>query len=206
VRIIWNPNPLATVIELDDHDKALLRLRLKIEDLQERLLIAHFTLSRDGGKAPLADRVATAVAKMDVVFILDDERRDGLSFDESLDAELVRTVDDLAGVHSGDCTCAPSSCLKCIGESLVGTDTTAGLGKHPGAKIYNAFLPASKGDPVPTLEEAIDSIRDFRPTMGPEWKRGEEDFKQHVPRWIREAKEAHEWLLAYQREHFGERP
>jgi hypothetical protein len=212
MKILWNPNPLATVIELDDFDKRLLRLRLTVEKLQQRMFEAYFDLNpqdrawhnKEVGDRPLEAAVEAALKALDVPYVGGDEKRSGKSFEEYIDEQLDECVHELSSVHCGDCTCVPSSCMKCYVEGLVGTNTTAGLDKHAGSSVQGAFMTGPKGGLVPTLDEAIESLREYRPTKGDGWgNRSDEEFQSHVPRWIEEAKTAHVWLVAYRREHFA---
>lgn len=43
MKITYTPNPLATIIELDDHDKEVLRLKLIVDTLTEREEVVFFT-------------------------------------------------------------------------------------------------------------------------------------------------------------------
>jgi len=197
MKILWNQNPLATVIELDDADKRLLRLRIEVADLRERIGMAHFDLNppdrewhnKHVKERTLEEAVDAALKVLDLEYVTD----------EKLDEWLADYVKDLAGEHSGDCTCVACSCSKCRAEDLVGVNTTKGLGKHPGSHVSGAFKP--KDGRVPSLQEAIEHLRE--PKFVNTWTHRPEDFDQYIPRWTAEAKQACEWLVAYQREHFG---
>ena len=45
MKIIYNENPLRTVVELDEHDRQILRLKIKIEELKDNLSDVHFRLT-----------------------------------------------------------------------------------------------------------------------------------------------------------------
>jgi len=201
MKIFWKENPLATLIELDAHDRRVLRLLVEIEDLKERIGIAHLDLDpkdrewRDKtiGPRSLEAAVASALTQLEIP---DDVEKKYAERAENY-------IGALLDAHAGDCTCQPCSCIKCHAESLLGVNTTKGLGKHEGSYVDDAFAPRSGGS-VPTLREAIESLRDYRPEKGAGWEKcSQEEFDAHVPRWTKEAKGAHDWLVAYEKEHFS---
>lgn len=210
VTIAWAPNPLRTIVSLDEVGRLLLWHRLKIEDLEERIATATFELEaehrktdREGKERTLAERAAAAVQELNLPYVLDDEEWYGKTLNARIDEQLDRYVASLAEEHVGDCTCVACSCPKCHAEGLLGIDTLGGLGKHAGHKIGLAFRSVSGGPEVP-IEEALSRLRDYSPVFvaGNGW-RSEEEFKRHVPRWTEEAQRAHAWLDAYRREHFA---
>ncbi len=214
MKIIWNPNPLCTVVELDDSDRRWLRERLNAENLQERICSAHFTLDPEQrkwraehtkqGPKTLEECIAEAMRDLDVSFILGDSDHNGKTYDAWLDERLVMAVQALSESHGGDCTCSCCSCFKCHIEELLGLDTIAGLGKHEASNIGGAF----SDDGTTTLDEAIEKLRDHVPVRGPEWEAfSQEDFDRHVPRWTEEGRRALAWLCEYKAKHFaGGRP
>jgi hypothetical protein len=212
MHIIWNPNPLATVVELDEYDRQILRLKIEIDLLRNRMYRAHFDLDPTmraqrneppGKRRTLDEAVTAAIASLDVAFTDGEGERRGKTWEQLLDAELADHIRELAGIHFGDCTCEPCSCLKCRAESLIGVNTLAGLGKHEGSHVADAFT-ARLDAIVPTLDEAIDSLTNYRPTKGPCWDRHTDaEFQRHVPRWTQEAASAAAWLVAYKAEHFA---
>jgi hypothetical protein len=193
MKITWAPNPLATVVELDEHDRAILWHRLKIERLEEHMGQAHFDLSpetrewhnKNVKERTLDEAVAAALKHLDV---------------EDINVRLAEDVDtyakELAEKHYGDCTCDPCSCFKCHVESLMGVDTIKGLRKHEARAIDGAFAEGR------TIAQALDYLKDYRPTKGKGWEKfTEEDFQVHVPRWVEETKRARAWLEKYRAEH-----
>lgn len=191
MKITWKENPLATVIELDAADRRVLKLRLEIEDLTDRISSARISLSPEWHKDyKINDAVISALRHLDIP--------DG---DARLDGRLALFETGLASTHCGDCTCIPSSCMKCYAEHLLGVDTIAGLGKHEGSKIAGVFAAKSA-----SISEVLDSLNNYHPIKGPAWdKFSDEEFQQHVPRWIAEARNAHTWLSAYEQTHFSDR-
>jgi len=193
MRIIWSPNPLATVVELDDHDRQIIRLRLEINRLKESMGQAHFDLepemrewhNKNVKERTLEEAVTAALVHLDVERV-----------EERLDKDVVDYANELSAKHSGDCTCVPCSCLKCHAETLMGIDTIAGLGKHEASYIDGAFESGR------TLDQALDHLKDYRPTKSKGWEKfSDEEFQAHIPRWVEEAKRAHAWLEKYRVEH-----
>lgn len=181
MHIHYQPNPLQTIIELDPHDLEKLRLKLMIEDLQERLYGAHFHL--EPGKY---FDVAAAIRSLDVNSLED------APFERKIDRLVDLCIEELRGQHIGDCTCQPCSCMKCHAERLLGIDTIEGLGKHAAHKIDAAFATER------SLDAAIASLEDYKPVRGESWLRfPQADFDQHIPRWTEEAHHAAAWLRAY---------
>jgi hypothetical protein len=212
MRIIWNQNPLASVVELDNFDRQILRLKIEVAALRDRMYEAHFDIDPEqrkwrnehtDKKRTLEESVAAALVSLDVGWTDGEGMRDGKTWDQWLDAEVEEYVAELAGVHGGDCTCVACSCLKCRAESLFGTNTIEGLGKHGGSYVDSVFRP--KDGRVPTLDEAIASLRDYKPVRSEAWGK-RDNFDAHVPRWTAEAKSAHAWLVSYKAAHFGAVP
>jgi hypothetical protein len=210
MKILWAPNPLATVVELDEVEKRLLWHQLKIKNLEERMFTAHFDLdpidrewhNKHVGERSLEAAVAAAIAALDVAYIDGDEKRRDKSYAEEIDKTLGDAVAALAGAHCGDCTCVPCGCSKCFAEGAIGIDTLAGLGKHEAHAIAGVFRPAPGEPTAKTISEALEMLRDHHPVKGRGWEKcTDEAFQAHVPRWIEEAKRAHTWLEAYRKEH-----
>lgn len=44
MKIIWQPNPLHTIVELDEWEKKELWYKVKIDEMKSRLASAHFHL------------------------------------------------------------------------------------------------------------------------------------------------------------------
>jgi hypothetical protein len=187
VKIVHEPNPLESRVEIDEDDRRILRLKLIIEDCQDRLGTAAFGL--DEGRLDL-DGVREAVAW---------DTWAGEAFDARIEERLRLVEQELAGIHVGDCTCQPCSCSKCWAESLLGIDTIEGLGKHQGHKISSAFSASL----TPSFSQVIAGLEDYRPVRGNGWEKfPQEDFDRYIPRWTMEAYQAAAWLRDYAGRHF----
>lgn len=173
MRIRWAENPLASVVELTESEKRELRLKLEIEDLEERLMRASLHLEEKSQFFSLEK----ARSELDGAFLEDEEKRRQASFQEraeSMSQEL------RGGIHAGDCTCVAMSCWKCYAESLAGADTLGEVGKHALHYVDMAF----RAEGVETCEQAIAYLRANPPKSREPW------MEAHIPRWEREQAEA----------------
>lgn len=194
MKIIYNENPLRTVVELDENDRQIFWLKLKVEELQNKLFDVHFSLTED--EYFNIDR-----ARKDAdpnVYIQEDDQEKTL-IDKRVDVLLDHYVKELQDVHSGDCTCVPASCMKCRAESILGIDTLKPFpGKHELAKISAAFLPGR------SLTDVLTYLKDYKiPREKPEsWKNfTQEYYETLLPRWEKEQVRAYEYLKNYVTDH-----
>jgi len=191
MKITYTPNPLNTIVELDDHELEVFRLKLKLKEYEDLLFSAHFHLQEDESWFD----INRARKELDPVYWCTDDKS---KLEERVDELLEHYVEELAGSHIGDCTCFAASCSKCNAESILGIDTIKGLGKHPGHKIQSVFN-YKDGDiwKERTMDEALELLRVYDPKpTGPGWEKVG-GYEQYVPRWTQEAKHAYEWLLDY---------
>ncbi len=210
MKIVWAPNPLRSVVELDEHDKRWFRERLRSLHLEELISSAHLDLDPKHrewlasiGKGQTLEETATrAFRTLDVGFVLGEERN-GTTLDAALDERLKCHLGALTDEHFGDCVCLPCSCVKCHAESILGIDTVKGLGKHEASKIGWAFKGESDGEDV-TIDEALSKLKAYRLTYTPSPTWPEDEWQKHVPRWLEEAQRACEWLDAHRKERFSD--
>ncbi len=185
MNIIWNENPLKTVVELDATEKLLLREKYKSYYLLEECLYgAYYELTTDFRAEERTDRerIVRAVKDMRINYVLGDETWGGKSFEDYLTEQVDIFVEELAGEHFGDCVYQACSCIKCFAEALMGIDTLAGM--HWGAyKIASSFQVEGA-----TLNSAIEALRTYDP--GPNLQ------------WREDARRAYEGLVAYREAHF----
>lgn len=203
MKITYHKNPLCTTVELDDHEKEVFRLKIKAKELEDIAYSAYFTLTHhDWHNAniskskprTLEDTVNEAVKELEPEYWLEGDDGKKSKLDERVDALLQHYIEELQSSHVGDCTCVPMSCSKCHAESILGIDTVKGLRKHSAYKVDAAF----GKDNEKTMEEALESLRNYDPTAT--W----EGWEAHAPRWKKEAEAAYEWLLNYRNTHFKE--
>ena len=203
MKITYNKNPLYTTVELDENEKKEFWYKIKIEEMTNLLFEAHFY--SDSERFDL-ERVKRAV---DPEYYLKEghKGKDGekTKLDEECDVRLKAYLDDLRGCHVDDCTCVPCSCSKCHAESLLCIDTMPGLGKHSAHKIDAAF----GKDNEKSIEQAIESLANYNPYLPSPPKDAKVweklgGYEQYIPRWNKEAKAAHDWLVNYKNKHFGD--
>ena len=192
MRIEWARNPLESKIILDDHDKEILKLKIRIQEYEEIIGCAHISLD-------VNDQRFYSPAK---AF----EYTSRYTNDEAMDKSVERMYGFLLHAleddsHCGDCTCFPAPCLKCWAEDLVGIYTIDGLGKHSANKIDGILR-----TPDISLDEAI--IKLLNPDYSKKYsawdKYSDEEYFKHVPRWTQESIDAGKWLQKYKEDHFPE--
>jgi len=182
MEIIWNPNPLKSVIVLTEDEKKQFILRRRIEDIIEDVGYAHYLLKNE--KVDQQKIEALLQAAMHVY-------EEPLPDDDDY-------LPHLAERHMGDCVCVACSCSKCHAEDLLGVSTIEGLGKHAAHKIEVAFDKEGA-----TLDSVIEGLATYKVGPRPEtWPKGI-GYEQYVPKWEADAKAAHRWLVAYRDKHFA---
>lgn len=197
MKIIWNKNPLRTVIELDEFEKKEFWYKIKIKELEEIVTTGHFTLSHHEwhNKAikprTLEETVAEAMRELDPSYVYNEGESEGKGIDARVQELFEYYMADLAGPHVGDCTCVPCSCTKCHAEDILGINTIKGLGKHSAYKVDSAFGKNNER----SIDEALEHLKNYVPKA--DWA----GWEAHADRWTKEAKAAYEWLLAYRQAH-----
>lgn len=199
MQIIYKENPLATQVILDEHEREILKLKIKIEQLENIIFEAHFELDKNQDEfykklgTSFETRLDKARKYLDPDYIYNKE-----GIDQRIDVLFDWYIKELEGQHGGDCTCFPASCPKCVAEDLVGVHTTKGLDKYAGHAIESAFRKFC------TIDEVIDDLKkfDFTPPEGSGWHKCG-GWEQHVPRWTKNNQAAIDWLLQYQQTHFA---
>lgn len=180
MKINYHLNPCNTTIELTDHEKALLKLNIKLREMEELLFEAHFAL-KHAKNAPEMKRVEEAV---DPDYYMSED--DGPSkLDQRVESLYQLALEELEhGAHVGDCTCVACSCSKCWAEGMIGIDTIKGVGKHSLYKIDGAARNAK------TPEEVMAKL-------GKEITSTEDWHKGHLERWNTERLSALGWYEHY---------
>lgn len=206
MKITYTPNPLAAVVELDEHETEILRLKMKIEQYEDLLYGAHFSLTQNEWYSKsikprtLEEVVDEARKSVDPDYWCSDNQS---KLDERVNQLLELYLHELKMPHVGDCTAVPMSCIKCHAETILGIDTLGTASKFVLNQIYLAF---SRWNPETklhdksevSLDEAIEKLRTYNPTAT--W----DGWEQYAHRWAIEVKEAHAYLVNYRNTHFGE--
>ncbi len=191
MEIIWDVNPMKTRIRLDDLEKEIFRLRLRISELESEAYSAYFHLDPEVSNGAYLRPEESLTYLKSIVKSLDREKGE--------DNEMfVMYLSELeSGYHCGDCTCIPATCSKCCAEEEIGINTIAGLGKHQASKVSGIF----ESHPDWSVDQAIEYLADYAPVRSGEWlKFPPEAFNAHLPRWTQEAAHAAKWLRAYRDE------
>lgn len=177
--ITYTQNPLASTVELNDLEKAILWHRVKIKKLEELLFQTHFYLSSTSLDIDRARKEA------DPDYYCPEIGR--APIDTGTGRDVAFYLEDLKEEHIGDCVCFPCSCTKCGAESILGIDTIKGLGKHEANLILKFF----RQDSTRTAVQVLSLIEEYEVIPTQDW------HLPHVDRWIKERENAREWMIAY---------
>lgn len=188
MQIIYQQNPLAAKIILEEHEKKEIYYKIKIEQILECASEAEFELNPKNDKffAGLLiknkeKRLKDALDALDQDY-LDDTPESGLN--KRVQILYDHYISELDLDHIGDCTCFPSSCSKCHLEHLLGIDTIKGLNKHEAYKIEMAFRK------VKTCDDAIAYLKN-------EEYSEENKLSPYYLKWKKESANALIWLIDY---------
>lgn len=212
MKIVWTTNPLNTKVVLDEHDRQVLRLKVKIEDLLDRIGSAAFALDSErqdflaqrgkGLSAPEA--VVKALSVLDLDYLYGDTKKGDRLYEDYTDELLGYHVEALLEPHHGDCTCDACPCTKCHAERLLDIRTCPGLGNHEANYIRLAFQSTGPDGPDGSqgnVRQAITYLRDYKPERSRHYESwNEEQWSKLASRWSADATRAHDWLVAYIRE------
>lgn len=206
MKITYTPNPLNTIIELDELDEERLKGKILRETLQDRLFHAYYSLQQqnidwynrvvaeDGAKKPLKtlDGVIQELFEHDLnpEYYLGNEDNTPTKLDLRVKELFDHYVEELKLGHIGDCTCVPCSCSKCHAEAYLGVNTIPGLSKHMGNYLDRLFRKHGEEN----INGVLDELKNYEPEVTP-------GFEAHVPRWKKQADETYIWLLRYKEEH-----
>jgi hypothetical protein len=142
MKLTYTPNPLATKVQLEPHEVELLRLKLRIDLLEDMVFDAHLALTQQDQPSehpsPVAEAREKIIKRLDPATWYEEEPS---ALDHHIEYQLTWMVQELeSGMHAGDCTSMAATCPRCLAEGLLGIDTIKGLpGKHGGHAIYHAF-------------------------------------------------------------------
>lgn len=181
MKIIYAQNPLKSVVELDEKDMQILKLKITISELYEDVFNSYW---RENDISKIKDSLE------DIINADGNEESEQYKRVEYLTNLYVKELSS-GSEHSGDCTKIACSCLKCGAEDALGINTTEGLNcLH---YISNAFSGDRK-----TLDEAIEYL--MKPAVyDKEWH-----TPPNIERWEKERKVATESLIKYKEKHFND--
>ena len=197
MKIVYAQNPLATVVELDDHDRQVMLLREEIVQLKYAVVGAKYHLKDYRPKFPFSlfsKRKGPNLKKaMQAVSVLDNKEK----WNERNKSFVADYENELKGSHAGDCCCVACSCEKCHAESLLGIDTIPGLKKHEAALIGHTFY--NNEGMLTTALQVIDHLKALPPVTATEdW------HAPHIERWAQERVNAITWLEMYREKFLNE--
>jgi hypothetical protein len=203
VKITYAENPLRTTVELDEHDREVFWLKLKVKELEDRLFDVHFSLT----EAQFID-LDRAKREADPAYYIQEDDGEKTPLDKRVDRLFNSFVRELVSEHCGDCTSTACSCIKCRAEGILGIDTV----KHFHGKLLRdvdgAFAYREDGElKQRSIGEAIAYLRDHKidRKVPASWRNGsQEEYEKFIPRWEETQRLAYEGLKAYAAEHFGE--
>ncbi len=199
MKIQYAENPLASKIILSDAEKKELWYRIKIDEMQNRVYSAMFSLE----EGQYFD-IKRARHQLDENYWFPDKDDEKSKLDQRVDTLFEHYITSLEeGWHIGDCVCVPCSCSKCHAESLIGVDTMNGIYKHPASNILSVFdstthdgKPRAHLKDDATCQEMIDHLKANPPKVTEGWE-------QYHERWITEHELTIDWLERYQRDKLG---
>ena len=173
--IEWRQNPLDSCVKLTDVGRLRLKFGIAIDLIEEAASIIHLINKEKDVKWArqfiVTDDVASLINKQAVL----------------MESWLLET-------HCGDCTCVPTTCLKCLAEDMLGVSVREGLGKHEGHAIQKTFAEYN------TLDEVINSLETA--LIVPTWGTAK-DWEPYMGRWREERDKAAAWLKQYKADHFS---
>lgn len=192
-------NPLETKVFLDDTDRKLLRMAIRLDSALSA--ISYRDMRDKEGKSPEEIERYTGYIKM-----YDDIAYDEDAVSEKIDKDVLMYEEELQSGHCGDCICFACSCMKCWAESLLDINTLKGLGQHEASKIDSCFTDTS-AEPWSrrnmTAAQVIEELSKPIPREKNEhWKNStQEQWDACIPRWEKERERALKWYQNYIKEH-----
>lgn len=189
MNILYQQNPLNTIIDLDESDIEKLRLNVHIRELEGIIHLARFYL-KDKSRNFSVKETQDRLDEID-------------SIDGTVDHTLKYLLESATEGHIGDCTCFPASCTKCMLEDFLGIDTLeySTLGKHGFSTINEVFY--TLGDNT-TCTQAIDYLKNNPLTKdSPNNWTDQEAWAKCVPRFNKEREQAVKYLENYRYKHLG---
>lgn len=175
MKIIYNQNPLATQVILDESEKKELLYKIQIQYLKDLLFDAHFFMDKD------LERVKETLNPKNYY-------DDNSQFNESCQHTFNYCIQQLNSHHAGDCTAFACTCTKCYAEDFLGIDTIKGMSKANGSIIEGAFKKYS------TIEDVLNYLQNYQIDAKDKYT---EIYRQQVNSSI-------EWLSQYKTIHLDQ--
>lgn len=188
MKINWNPNPLATTIDVDDRDRRIIRAYLQREMYSN--LLCRLDMQIEKKIKPHLESIEEIHKEI---------KKWGDICDMKIDHEDIQDlVDELQLDHMGDCVSQPCACMKCRAESAIGFETIKGLKNSQGHKLMIAF---SDGRDINQAIEHLKTPYRYENRHKCWEDTDEESYMRHTVRWQEEKDAALVWLLEYKEKH-----
>lgn len=173
MKFTYKPNPLSTIIELDDNEKNILYHKIKIAELLETM--SSINIEDDIKKIK-------EYSSFDYYYNDKDEDSDFEKYIKKIHIDLMNVLTEN---HGGDCTHLPAACPKCYVETMMGIDTLKGLNSYSGYYIHAFFNEYGQNN----IGEVLSALKNYSPDTPGAIKYSE--------KWVVEARYAYEWLLKH---------
>ncbi len=184
MKIIYDQNPLKSIIELNDDEKRILKLNIKIDALYDGIYDALYYIDTD---LDLTKQSLTNCVQSEVV-------ENNINLDEEVEQMYDSLIDSITQSHNGDCICEPMTCAKCLAEGFIGISTTKGINKYALYYISSAF----GDDGTNTISQALVNLK-----IPFEIIDGDDEYTiSNKTKWNDERNKAYNWLLTYKDTHF----
>jgi hypothetical protein len=182
--IVYTENPLAQKILIDEKEREILRLKIRVEDLEDKLCSISNILD---SKKSEYEKLTESRQECNIFDSADKEKE----YNAFIEKRLQEYDRELTREHGGDCTSIPCSCMKCHAENFLGVDSLGEISNSSAYRILDAFNERSGN--CKTCEEAIIYLKEHPPLVNSE-------YAAHRERWIADHQKAIEYLEKYQKE------
>lgn len=197
MNIIWNKNPLHTVIQLSESEQAQLILKLKIKELEEITTNAYFTLDKHDWynktikPRTIEETITEVKSTLNPSYIYNEDDYVTKGIDARVQ-EIFKSCLYWAGSeHIGDCICVACPCSKCYIEGILNINTIEGLDKHAAHMVKKAYGKENER----SIQEVLEYLKNYEPKAN--W----DGWQAYADKWKADANRAYDWLMTYSKAH-----